>query len=47
MDMQRFTQKSRDALGEAETLVLRYGHQELDAKHLAVALAVQENGHVP
>lgn len=47
MDMQQFTQKSRDALGEAQTLALRLGHQEMDAEHLAVALATQEHGLVP
>ena len=47
MDMQQFTQKSRDALGEAQTLALRMGHQEMDTGHLAVALATQENGLVP
>ena len=47
MDMQTFTEKSREALSEAQTLALRLGHQEVDAEHLAVALAVQENGLVP
>ena len=47
MDMQQFTQKSRDALGEAQTLALRMGHQEMDTGHLAVALATQEKGLVP
>ncbi len=47
MDMQQFTQKSRDALGEAQTLALRMGHQEMDTGHLAVALATQEHGLVP
>ena len=46
MDMQHFTQKSRDALGEAQTLALRLGHQEMDVEHLAVALATQEHGLV-
>ena len=47
MDMQPFTQTSRDALGEAQTLALRMGHQEMDTGHLAVALATQEHGLVP
>ena len=47
MDMQQFTQKSRDALDEAQTLALRMGHQEMDTGHLAVALATQEHGLVP
>ena len=47
MDMQTFTEKSREALGEAQTLALRLSHQEVDAEHLAVALAVQDQGLVP
>ena len=47
MDMQTFTEKSREALSEAQTLALRLGHQEVDAEHLAVALAVQDQGLVP
>ncbi len=47
MDMQTFTEKSREALSEAQTLALRHGHQEVDVEHLAVALAVQEQGLVP
>ncbi len=47
MDMQTFTEKSREALSEAQTLALRLGHQEVDCEHLAVALAVQDKGLVP
>ncbi len=47
MDMQTFTEKSREALGEAQTLALRLSHQEVDAEHLAVALSVQDQGLVP
>ena len=47
MDMQTFTEKSREALSEAQTLALRLGHQEVDAEHLAVALAVQDQGLAP
>ena len=44
MDMQHFTEKSRQALSEAQTIALRHGHQEVDAEHLALALANQDKG---
>ena len=47
MDMQTFTEKSREALSEAQTLALRLGNQEVDVEHLAVALAVQDQGLAP
>lgn len=46
MDMQTFTEKSREALGEAK-LWPAPGHQEVDTEHPAVALAVQDQGLVP
>src|SRR5262245_22189783 len=47
MDLSRLTQKSQDALREAQTLGVRYGHQEIDADHLALALLQQEDGLLP
>ena len=41
MDMQHFTEKSRQALSEAQTIALRHGHQEVDAEHLALALPIR------
>src|SRR5215467_3141543 len=47
MDLSRLTQKSQDALREAQTLGVRHGHQEVDADHLALALLQQEDGLLP
>ena len=47
MDINRFTEKSREALSTAQGLAAQYGHQEVDAEHLALALAGQEDGFVP
>ena len=47
MDINRFTEKSREALTTAQGLAAQYGHQEVDAEHLALALVDQEDGFVP
>ena len=47
MDINRFTEKSREALTTAQWLAAQYGHQEVDAEHLALALVNQEDGFVP
>jgi len=44
MDLNRWTLKSQEALSRAQALATEYGHQDVDAEHLAVALATQENG---
>lgn len=47
MDINKFTEKAREAVGEAQTLAAGMGHQETDAEHLALALVQQEKGIVP
>ncbi len=47
MDINKFTEKSREALTTAQGLAAQYGHQEVDAEHLALALMNQEDGFVP
>lgn len=47
MDINRFTQKSQEALGTAQTKATSYGHVEVDGEHLLWALLTQENGLVP
>ena len=47
MDINRFTEKSREALTTEQGLAAQYGHQEVDAEHLALALVNQEDGFVP
>ena len=37
-DLNKLTQKSQEALQAAQTLAVRYGHQEVDAEHLLLAL---------
>ncbi|NMC48585.1 MAG: AAA family ATPase, partial [Desulfovibrio sp.] len=47
MDMNAFTQKSQQALSEAQAVAVRLGHQQVDAEHLLDALLRQEQGLVP
>ena len=47
MDMNRLTQKSQDALQEAQTAAGRMGHTEVDGEHLLLALLDQEDGLIP
>ena len=44
MDLQKFTQKSLNALQEAQSLAGEYGNSELMQEHLLYALVVQEDG---
>jgi len=47
MDPNKLTQKSQEALHDAQTRALRYGHQEVDGEHLLLALLEQPEGLVP
>ncbi|WP_055715819.1 ATP-dependent chaperone ClpB [Streptomyces torulosus] len=47
MDMNRLTQKSQEALQEAQTAAVRMGQTEVDGEHLLLALLDQENGLIP
>lgn len=47
MDLNKFTQKSQEAVSLAQTTAVRYGHQQVDCEHLLLALVVQEGGLVP
>ncbi len=47
MDPARLTQKSQEALHDAQTKALRYGHTEVDGEHLLLALLDQADGIVP
>ncbi|MBV9935475.1 MAG: ATP-dependent chaperone ClpB, partial [Actinobacteria bacterium] len=47
MDMNRLTQKSQEALHDAQTKALRFGHTEVDGEHLLLALLEQADGLVP
>ena len=47
MDPNRLTQKSQEALHDAQTKALRFGHTEVDVEHLLLALLDQSEGIVP
>ena len=47
MDLNRLTQKSQEALHDAQTKALRFGHTEVDGEHLLLALLDQPDGLVP
>ena len=47
MEMNRFTQKSREALSAAQQLAASRHHQEITGKHLLAVLLTQEGGMVP
>jgi ATP-dependent Clp protease ATP-binding subunit ClpB len=46
VDPNRLTQKSQEALHDAQTKALRYGHTEVDVEHLLLALLDQPDGLV-
>jgi ATP-dependent Clp protease ATP-binding subunit ClpB len=47
MDPNRLTLKTQEALHDAQTKALRYGHTEVDSEHLLLALMDQPEGLVP
>jgi len=46
LDPNKLTQKSQEALHEAQSVATSYGHQESDVEHLLLALIDQEDGIV-
>ncbi len=47
MNIQKFTQKSVEAINQCEKLAYDYGNQEIEQEHLLVALLQQEDGLIP
>ena len=47
MDINRMTQKTQEALQDAQSRATRLGHAEVDAEHLLAALLGQQNGLAP
>ncbi|MGQ4809203.1 Chaperone protein ClpB [Candidatus Entotheonellaceae bacterium PAL068K] len=47
MDLNKLTQKSQEAVQNAQTKALRYGHVEVDVEHLLLALLEQADGLIP
>ena len=47
MNFQKYTQKSLDAVRNAQSIGAGYGNQQLQPEHLLLALLEQENGLIP
>jgi ATP-dependent Clp protease ATP-binding subunit ClpB len=47
MDMNHLTQRSQEAVQQAQSVALRYGHTEVDGEHLLLALLEAPDGLVP
>jgi ATP-dependent Clp protease ATP-binding subunit ClpB len=47
VDAQKLTQRSQEALHDAQTKALRFGHTEVDGEHLLLALLDQPEGLIP
>ncbi len=47
MDLQRFTQKSQEALQDAQSRAVKRGNSDVDVEHLVAALTQQDGGLVP
>lgn len=47
MNINKFTQKSIEAVNECEKLAYEYSNQEIEQEHLLVALLTQEDGLLP
>ena len=47
MDSNRLTQKTQEALHDAQTKALRFGHTEVEVEHLLLALLDQSDGLIP
>ena len=47
MQINKFTQKSIEAINNCEKIALEYGNQELEQEHLLYALLTQEDGLIP
>ncbi|MFZ0588885.1 MAG: ATP-dependent chaperone ClpB [Bryobacteraceae bacterium] len=47
MDFNRLTEKSQDAVRQAQSLAIEHSNQQVDVEHLLLALLEQEGGLVP
>ena len=47
MDMNKLTQKSQEALAQAQSIAVGYGQTEVDGEHLLLALLRQPDGLIP
>ena len=47
MNLDKFTNKAVEAIGEAQQITINMHHQEIDGEHLHLALISQEDGLIP
>ncbi len=47
MDFNRLTEKSQEAIRQAQSLAVQHGNQQVDVEHLVLALLEQEGGLAP
>jgi ATP-dependent Clp protease ATP-binding subunit ClpB len=47
MDLERFTEKARQALANSQKLAARLNHQQIDVEHVLLSLLDQEKGLAP
>ena len=47
MDINKLTQKSQEALQEAQKMAIEFGHNEVDVDHLLISLLRQSGGLIP
>jgi ATP-dependent Clp protease ATP-binding subunit ClpB len=47
MELNRYTNKAREAIATAQSGAARFHHQQIDCEHLLLALLQQEDGMVP
>lgn len=47
MNLNKLTQKSQEALSDAQNIAINHTHQEVDVEHLTLALLEQQDGLIP
>lgn len=47
MNLQKFTQKSLEAIQNAQSMAVEYGNPQMDQQHLLVTLLMQDEGLIP
>ena len=47
MDFNRLTEKSQEAIRQAQTIAINHGNQQVDVEHLVLAMLEQEGGLAP
>src|SRR5690606_15907866 len=47
MDFNKLTQKTQEAIAAAQSEATRFGHQQVDAEHVLLALVQQDGGLIP